>query len=166
MTLRHLFRSKELITILNRLGHCDNNSFSLELETAIATSIEQSSSVLSNQIIRRPIGSSVFHSEFDNFDQLINDVSGSGSIHTAHGIMMQELTRDEEQTSVGIKEVPREKKRSLDNSVPVQLEECYVTQRKSPVVCLRLQSVEGAGTANQAAQNCDIAYQSRQNKQL
>ena len=28
MTLRHLFRSKQLTTLLNRFGHCENHSFS------------------------------------------------------------------------------------------------------------------------------------------
>ena len=31
ITLRHLFRSEKLINILNRFGHCQNYSFSLEL---------------------------------------------------------------------------------------------------------------------------------------
>jgi hypothetical protein len=30
MTLRHLFRSKQLLTLLNRLGHCENYSFGMD----------------------------------------------------------------------------------------------------------------------------------------
>ena len=32
MTLRHMFRSAELITLISRLGHSENYSYSLELE--------------------------------------------------------------------------------------------------------------------------------------
>ena len=35
MTLRHLFRSAEIITLMNKLGHSVNYSFVLELETSI-----------------------------------------------------------------------------------------------------------------------------------
>ena len=46
MTLRHLFRSKELLTLVNRFGHCESHSFSLELETAIARAVKSSSSLV------------------------------------------------------------------------------------------------------------------------
>ena len=55
MTLRHLFRSAEIITLMNKLGHSTNYSFVLELETAIAKRIHQSSTLLSPLIIRNPL---------------------------------------------------------------------------------------------------------------
>ncbi len=67
-TLRHLFRSTQLITLMNRLGHCENNSYASELESAIATTLQESSSLLTNQITRVP-RSILFHSEWDNFNQ-------------------------------------------------------------------------------------------------
>ena len=76
---------------MNRLGHCENYSFSLELETAIAQALNEDSTTLSKKIVSQPKGPSVFHSEFDNFDQLVNSLSGGGSVHTAHGIMLQEV---------------------------------------------------------------------------
>lgn len=94
MSVRHLFRSKELTTILNRFGHAENYSFIVELETAISYQIDKSSSLLTEQIIRNPTTASLFHSDFDNFDQYVNDVKGAGSIHTAHGIMLQEVEED------------------------------------------------------------------------
>lgn len=87
MALRHLFRSKELTTLINRFGHCENYLFSLELETALADAVDQSSALLTNQIVLNPQGRTVFHSEFDNFDKN----TASGSVHTAHGIMLQEV---------------------------------------------------------------------------
>ena len=86
LTLRHMFRSAELITLISRLGHSENYSYSLELETALATMEQQSSNMLTSQIIRNPTGSSLFHSDFDNFDKF----TATGSVHTAHGIMLQE----------------------------------------------------------------------------
>ena len=91
MTLRHLFRNAEIITLMNKLGHSTNYSFVLELETAIAKRIHQSSTLLSPLIIRNPSCQFFFHSDFDNFDNFVNELTGSGSVHTAHGIMLQEL---------------------------------------------------------------------------
>ncbi len=71
-TPRHLFRSTQLITLMNRLGHCENNSYASELESAIATTLEESSSLLTNQIPR----SILFHSELDNFNKKLTRVHG------------------------------------------------------------------------------------------
>ena len=54
MMLQNLYRSKQLVTLLNKLGHSEGNLFSLELETAIAEAVEMSSSTLTNKIIRNP----------------------------------------------------------------------------------------------------------------
>ena len=39
MTLRHMFRSAELITLISRMGHSENYLYSLEFETALATTM-------------------------------------------------------------------------------------------------------------------------------
>ena len=88
ISLHHLFQSKDLITLLNRFGHCENYSYTLELETALAKAAQDQSNVLSQKIVGYPLGPSVFHSGFDNFDQLVNNITGRGSVHTAHGIML------------------------------------------------------------------------------
>ena len=89
ITLRHLFRSKDLTTLMNRFGHCESYSFSLEVETVIAKALEETSSLLSSQIVRNPSVPYVFHSDCDNFDQFVNELTGAGSVHTANGIMLQ-----------------------------------------------------------------------------
>ena len=126
---------------MNRLGHCLNYPYSLELETAIAEEAERSSNLLTNQIYREPDHSkSLFHSDFDNYDQLLNNLTGSGSIHRAHGIMMQEVGGD-----LGIlpepATFPRTGKRSLD-IIPPELPEVYVTARKSSVLYPNMYSQE------------------------
>lgn len=84
MTLRHLFRSKSITTLINRLGHCESYTYSIELETALANSIVESASLVSNSdVIKRQPDGAVLHSDWDNFDQLVSDVYGAGSIHTA-----------------------------------------------------------------------------------
>ena len=46
MTVRHLYRNKQLTTLLNRLGHCESHALSAELETSIAKALEQTPSLL------------------------------------------------------------------------------------------------------------------------
>ena len=92
MTLRHLFRSKKLTDHLNKLGHCESYTFSLELETALADSILENASVISNtDVVKDQPEGAVFHSDWDNFDQLVSAVYGARSIHSAVGIYMQDM---------------------------------------------------------------------------
>ena len=37
-------------------------------------------------------GCFLFHSEFDKLDKLVNQLYGGGSIHTAYGIMLREIS--------------------------------------------------------------------------
>ena len=157
MTLRHLFRSERLITLLNRMGHSENYSFSLELETALAQAVDETSNLLSTQIIRSPVAPSVFHSEFDNFDQLLNNLTGMGSIHTAHGIMLQDIEgrpEDHGGTRVEIPSIPRNmttKQRSLNIQSSECLPDCYVTQRRSPQITIEQRTYPGGEDAQHKA---------------
>jgi hypothetical protein len=92
MALRHWFRSAEITTLLNRLGHSETYSFSLECETSIAIAVETTSTLLSPQIVRNPNVPSIFNSYFDNFDQLLNDLCRMASVHTSHGIVLQDCS--------------------------------------------------------------------------
>ena len=131
VTLRRMFRSAELI---NRFGHSENYSFAIELETALATAMQQSSNLLTTQIVRTPAGQSTFHSDFDNFDQL----TATGSVHTAHGIMLQEVIDDrpedrQEVPGVSLPALEKTGDRSLKLSTESQsLPDCYITQHSSP----------------------------------
>jgi len=83
MSLRHLFRSADLVKLMNRLGHCENYSFLLEIETAIAMAVvHNASSLIPVGIVRNPSCLSLF-------DEFVNDLSGAGSVHRSHGIMLQ-----------------------------------------------------------------------------
>jgi len=94
MSLRHLFRSADLVKLMNRLGHCENYSFLLDIETAIAMAVHNASSLIPVGIVRNPTCLSIFHYDFDNFEEFVNYLSGAGSVHRSHGIMLQELITD------------------------------------------------------------------------
>ena len=68
-------------------------SYSLELDTTLATMVQQSSNRLTSQIIRHPAVNSLFHSDFDNFDKF----TATGSVHTAHEIMLQDVDQNDEE---------------------------------------------------------------------
>ena len=98
--------------------------------------MDETSSLLTSQIVRQPTAPSIFHSEFDNFDQLVNTLTGAGSVHTAHGIMMQDiLINDNEEHGGSIPEMvtlPRDKEKSVYHPVQEELPECFIGSRKSP----------------------------------
>ena len=123
MSLRHLFRSEELTVLLNRLSDSESYRFSLDLEAAIAKCLEESPNYLSTQIVMNPTTPSLFHSEFDNSDQLLNVLEGKGSVHTAHGIMMREVSGDTGGTKHTMASVARTKQQQLDISHQ-ELPEC------------------------------------------
>ena len=64
-TLRHIYRSKHLTTILSRMGQCETYDFGLELVTALAKALDNVSPSLTHQIITGE-GNDVFHLEWDN----------------------------------------------------------------------------------------------------
>ena len=148
MTLRHLFRSAEIITLMNKLGHSVNYSFVLELETSIMKRIQQSSTLLSPLIIRNPSCRSLFHSDFDNFDKFVNELTGSGSVHTAHGIMLQELLPLPGEHIGGYHPELISVEKTCERSATLQhqesLAECYVSKRKSPLFQVHRRSITNA----------------------
>ena len=91
MIFGHLSRSVKLSMLMNKLGHSESYFSSLELETALAETLEEAHTILTSQIIRNPHRSSLFRSDFDNFDQLVNDISGADSIYTCHGILLRNI---------------------------------------------------------------------------
>ena len=101
-----MFRSKQLITLLNRFGHSENYSFGLQLETSIANAEQVLSFISPPEIVRNPRSGFVFHSEFDNFDKLVKELYGPGIVNYTHGIKLQGLKSDEVSDTI-IEEVPK-----------------------------------------------------------
>ena len=71
MTLGHLSRSVKLSVLMNKLGHSESYFFSLELETALAETFEEAHTIPTPQTIQNPHRPSLFHSDFDNFINLL-----------------------------------------------------------------------------------------------
>ena len=146
MTLRHYFRSAKLSILMNKLGHSESYSYSLELETALA----EAHTILTLQIIRNPHCPSFFYSDFDNCDQFVNDLSGAGSIHTCHGIMLQNIpsepTTDENNTdsqTESLLSLPRTGARSLKSLTNDTLSPCYMNKRDSPKMTISYLTLVG-----------------------
>ena len=132
MTLRHLYRSKQLVTILNRLGHCESYMFSLELETAVAVALEQTSSLLTSKIVTGP-DNEVFHSEWDNFNQFLTGLHGKPAFNTAAGIMLQESKSSaESERHADLPSMSRSKERTLKLDTPAPLPPLHISKRSGP----------------------------------
>jgi hypothetical protein len=79
MTLRHFTGSSQVITLVNRYGHCSSHSQMLELETAMALQSSIIDAVLPYDISL--YGSQFIQTCFDNFDILEETASGAGTTH-------------------------------------------------------------------------------------
>jgi len=92
LTLHHLTGKAEVVTILHRYGHCTSYTGVMELETAMANQVQQQGSLLPSNI--STTGNKVCHLSWDNFDLNEETPSGSGTTHTTHGILIQEIQSD------------------------------------------------------------------------
>jgi len=80
MTLRHLTGRADILTILNRYGHCQSYAKIMELDTALAYQVQKADSLLPCNIsVSQNI---VSHLAFDNFDINEETLSGAGTTHT------------------------------------------------------------------------------------
>ena len=111
---------------------------------------------MSSKIVSQPTGPSVFHSEFDNFDQLVNSLSGGGSVHTAHGIMLQEVDVSEKLQDKQLPSVLRVKERSWKGIEDKPLEDVFVSQRKSPLMNIITSEVPGSWLSFTESQKHDL----------
>lgn len=125
-TLRHLYRSKQLTTIISRLGHCETYDFGLELETALAKALDEVSTALTPQIITGE-GNEVFHLEWDNMNKTTTNIHGSNVVNSTAGIMIQEVkpgydTNDDRKLPL----YNRSKSRSLSVDTPESLPTVHI----------------------------------------
>ena len=109
--------------------------------------------------MKNPTSPALFHSDFDNLDQYINDVKCAGSIHAAHGIMQQEVESTNsppilEDTST----IDRTKERLIHLAINSDLPECFLTKRKSPVINMtKINGIEDQ-TAFTLSNTQDLVY--------
>lgn len=131
-TVRHLYRSKQLTMILNRLGHCESYDFGLELETAMAKALDEGSTYLTPNIICGK-GNAVFHNEWDNLNNITTNIHGSNVVNSAGGIMIQEIMSDATlSTERTLHLYDRSKNRSLKLDTPETIPPVTIYTRESP----------------------------------
>ena len=97
-TITHLYRSKQLTNILNRHCHCESYSFRIELETALAKALEETSAYLTPEMVSGDCNK-VFHRELDNLNKILTNVTESNVVNSTAGIMLQEVKSDNGSTS-------------------------------------------------------------------
>ncbi|GFS21870.1 hypothetical protein ElyMa_003349200 [Elysia marginata] len=128
MCVRHLSGNTHLINILNRHGHSVSHSFLLELETAICDSIQTYSGCLPPSIM--PDNNLITQFCWDNFDLNEETPSGSGTTHSTHGIVIQEI-KEQPYIPQTLPEVDKKKKRSI-SCANQQLEPCFINPKVEP----------------------------------
>ena len=85
MAVKGMTGSKNLVSILNRFGHCLNYNCLEELETAIGSAIQDREVACPEGTVQDlPFGVA-----FDNFDELTETLSGSDTLHDTMGILYQ-----------------------------------------------------------------------------
>ena len=124
MTLRHLTGSAEIVTLVNRFGHCASYSRVLELETSMYKATDEREGVIPSTI--SPNRNAVTHLCRDNFNLKEETSSGAGTTHTAHGIIIQEVSENTENNTVTpmTSDQPRTKSRSA-RCTSEDIEACY-----------------------------------------
>ena len=106
LTIRHLYRSKQLTQILNRMGNCESYEYSLEVETALAETLDNTSTHITPHIV---IGDSnlVFHGEWDNLNKITTKLTGPNIVNGVAGIMLQEEEHGLQPPCQNMKEIQR-----------------------------------------------------------
>ena len=89
LSLHHLTGSAQIITILNRYGHCCFYPVILELETGMAHQVKCRDSVLSYNI--SATGNLVANLCWDNFDLNEETTSGLGTTYSTYDILIQKV---------------------------------------------------------------------------
>ena len=68
-----------MVTILNRLGHCESYTFALEMESSLDCALTDSSQHLTPHVVTGE-ESLVFHHEWDNTNKFTTNVLGSNFV--------------------------------------------------------------------------------------
>ena len=145
MTVHHLTGSAEIISILNRYGHCQSYSGTLELETAMCNSVIAHNNILPPSISTEH--NSVVHLCWDNFNLNEETPSGAETTHTAHGIIIQELERGANLPARVLSHVPRSQERTI-HPIIEDLQLCFAKAKAEP----------NFNVTRSRPQLCDVGY--------
>ncbi|CAJ1050803.1 uncharacterized protein LOC117441717 [Xyrichtys novacula] len=132
MAVRHLYRSKQLTTILQHLGHCETYNYTLDLEAALSEAFDEASTFLTPQIVCGE-ANKLFHVEWDNLNKSLTNVHGSHIVNSAAGIMMQEVVPELADHAKKRKLPDFDKKKKIEKrSTQVTLPELHIHTRVGP----------------------------------
>ena len=150
MSLRLITGSSKVVTFLNCLGHCVSRSTLLELETAMCDSVKENISNLRTGAAKQAV---ITNFCWDNFDILEETPSGLGTMHSTHGIIIQETLENsdndnmiQDQTCNNIV-MPVSKRRSA-NYQPTNLEPCFIHSKVEPTLVVYKTHFEYGGERN------------------
>ena len=115
--IKSLTRSRRVIDILNRFGHCVSYNTAEMLETKLATNIAQRQFATPDGIERKPgLCTSL---AWDNYDENSETLSGAGTLHETVGICYQNVEKNTPVVD------------SLDASIPGTVTKHIVSKRQS-----------------------------------
>ena len=131
VSLWHLTGQAEVITLLNRFGHCVSYTKVLEIITAVYLRVKEHTGPLPPHIVTH--NNQVVHFCFDNFDLTEETPSGRGTTHSTHGLILQEkyILQDMEESSYENGNLPKTKARSAPYEQK-DLHPCYVKNKPEP----------------------------------
>lgn len=132
-TLCQMTGQEDVVTLLNRFGHCMSYSGLIELETALAKQVATRDSVVPSNI--STTANKVCHLVWDNFDINEETPSGLGTTHSTRGIVVQELVQTDatEPNNVCDPVVAKTKERSY-HFHPPNIAPCHAKKRARPVI--------------------------------
>ena len=97
----------------------------------MCNSINTSNSVLPSTISRT--NNDVVHLSWDNFDLNEETPSGSGTTHTAHGIVIHEVLDSSTETTSTEPDVPTTKQRTVCPQIE-EIKPCFAKPKTEPVI--------------------------------
>jgi len=87
MTLKSV--TADILTLINRCGYCQSYTSTIDMENALGIEAQEVDTVLPSNI--SSVANKYIHSCFDNFDMNEGTPSGTGTTHSTHGIVVQEI---------------------------------------------------------------------------
>lgn len=116
MAVKGMTGSKKLVSILNRFGHCLNYNCLEEMETSIASAIQEREVACPEGTVQDlPFGVA-----FDNFDEFTETLSGCDTLHDTMGILYQSVDEANTKEPVAVPTVPARGKGPRKRSLKAQ----------------------------------------------
>ena len=159
-TTRHLTRSQQLATVLNRFGHAVSDSKASEIEISLVMETQQCDVTLPSNISSS--GRVFFCTDNNNRNE--ETLDGKGTMHSTDTIVLQNTTHERTTSTAAVTASERRsssgrRPRSLAPSYPVELP--YVSVSRSnlqPPLAPNLDGMQSNTAVLDAGESLDIAW--------